>query len=82
MASKSSHLPIRREVQGFVLAAEKLLSSMLRPTLTPEECHIICEYLATMSRDNHQWSSHFKSTVSSQVHPRIAGRLSSSEGNP
>ena len=55
---------------------------MLRPTLTPEECHIICEYLATMSRDNHQWSSHFKSTVSSQVAPKNSRRLSSSEGNP
>jgi hypothetical protein len=63
MASKSSRLPIRREVQSFAVAAERLLRE---PELTPEECHIICEYLATMSRDNHPWSGHLKSTVSGQ----------------
>jgi hypothetical protein len=66
MASKSSRLPIRREVQSFAVAAERLLRSKLDPELTPEECHIICEYLATMSRDHHPWSSHFKSTVAGQ----------------
>ena len=65
MASKSSRLPIRKEVHNFLFAAEKLLSWGPRdPELTPEECHLICEYLITMSRDHHQWSSHLASTMS------------------
>lgn len=68
MASKSSHLLIRREVHNFLFAAERLLSLKSREqALTPEECHLICEYLITMSRDNHPWSDHLKSTVSSQA---------------
>jgi hypothetical protein len=67
MASKYSRLPIRIEVQSFALVAERLLGPKLDPQLTPEECHIICEYLATMSRDNHPWSSHFASTEAGQA---------------
>jgi hypothetical protein len=67
MASKYSRLPIRIEVQSFALVAERLLRPTLGPPLTPEECHIICEYLTTMSRDNHPWSSHFASTESGQA---------------
>jgi hypothetical protein len=61
-------LPVRKEVHDFLVAAEKLLAPVLRDTeLTPEECHLICEYLATMCRDNHPWSGHFKSTVAGQA---------------
>jgi hypothetical protein len=68
MASKSSRVPIRREVHTFLFAAEKLLSLNPRDAaLTPEECHLICEYLTTMSRDHHPWSGHLKSTVASQA---------------
>ena len=55
---KPAQLPVRKEVQDFVLAAEKLLSPVLRSSeLTPEECHIICEYLTTMCSGPHPWSS-------------------------
>lgn len=67
MASKYSRLPIRFEVQSFALVAERLLRAKIDPQLTPEECHIICEYLTTMTRDNHPWSSHFASTESGQA---------------
>jgi hypothetical protein len=67
MASKSPRVPIRREVHNFLLAAEKLLSPNLQD-LAPEECHLICEYLVRMSRDNHPWSRHLRSTVSGQAH--------------
>ena len=57
---KPVQLPVRKEVQDFVLAAEKLISPILRSSeLTPEECHIICEYLTTMCRGTHPWSSQF-----------------------
>ena len=62
---KVPQLPVRKEVQDFLVAAERLLAPVLRDTeLTPEECHLICEYLTTMCRDNHPWSGHLKSTVS------------------
>lgn len=65
---KFSQLPVRKEVQDFLAAAEKLLSPVLRDKeLTPEECHLIREYLMTMCRDNHPWSSHFTSTASDQA---------------
>lgn len=61
-------LPVRKEVQEFLLAAEKLLAPVLRETeLTPEECHVISEYLMTMCRDNHPWSGYFKPTVAGQA---------------
>jgi hypothetical protein len=64
-------LPVRKEVQDFLVAAERLLAPVLRETeLTLEECHIIGEYLTTMCRDHHPWSGHFKSTVDGQV-PRL-----------
>jgi hypothetical protein len=56
---------VRREVHNFLVAAEKLLSPIRRdPELTPEECHLICEYRIIMSRDNHPWSSHLASMMS------------------
>jgi hypothetical protein len=65
---KPGSFPARKEVHDFLLAAEKLLSPVLRDTeLTPEECHLICEYLTTMCRDNHPWSGHFKSTVAGEM---------------
>jgi hypothetical protein len=65
---KFSQLPVRKEVQDFLVAAENLLSSVLRDKeLTPEECHLISEYLTTMCHDNHPWSSHFASTASGQA---------------
>jgi hypothetical protein len=65
---KAPQLPVRREVHEFLIAAERLLAPVLRDTeLTPEECHLICEYLTTMCRDNHPWSGHFKSTVAGQT---------------
>ena len=69
MASfKSPRSPIRKEVHNFIFAAERLLSPTVGdPELTPEECHLICEYLTTMTRDNHPWSSHFASTMSGQA---------------
>jgi hypothetical protein len=65
---KVPQLPVRKEVHEFLVAAEKLLAPVLRDKdLTPEECHLICEYLATMCQDSHPWSAHFKSTVSCQM---------------
>jgi hypothetical protein len=50
---KFSQLPVRKEVLDFLVAAEKLLSPVLRDKeLTPEECHLISEYLTTSCRDN------------------------------
>ena len=64
---KRAQLPVRKEVQDFVIAAEKLLSPILRSSeLTTEECHIICEYLMTMCRGSHPWSSQFMAIQSSQ----------------
>jgi hypothetical protein len=63
----SAQLSVRKEVQEFILAAERLLSPVLRGTdLTPEECRIICEYLTTMASGNHPWSSHFTSTLGTE----------------
>jgi hypothetical protein len=57
---KVTQLPVRKEVQDFVVAAERLLAPILRDKeLTPEECHLIYEYLTAMCRDNHPWSAHF-----------------------
>lgn len=65
---KVPQLPVRKEVQDFMVAAERLLAPILRENeLTPEECHLICEYLTTMCRDHHPWSGHLKSTVSGQA---------------
>ena len=70
---KPAQLPVRKEVQDFVLAAEKLLSPILRSSeLTPEECHIICEYLTTMCRGTHPWSSQFVAMQSGQPASRRA----------
>jgi hypothetical protein len=72
---KFSQLPVRKEVQDFLVAAEKLLSPVLREKeLTPEECHLISEYLTTMCRDNHPWSSHFGSTASGQASSTAANQ--------
>jgi hypothetical protein len=71
--TKPAQLPVRKEVQDFVLAAEKLLSPVLRSSeLTPEECHIICEYLMTMCRETHPWSSQFEAMQSVQPSLRKA----------
>ena len=68
---KPAQLPVRKEVEDFVLAAEKLLSPILRSSeLTPDECHIICEYLTTMCRETHPWSSHLAAMQSAQPAPR------------
>ena len=68
---KPAQLPVRTEVQDFILAAEKLLSPILRSSeLTPEECHIICEYLTTMCRGTHPWSSQFMAMQSAQPDSR------------
>ena len=72
---KPPQLPLRKDVQDFIVAAETLLAPILRETeLTPEECHLISEYLTTMCRDNHPWSSHFKSTVSGQASSKTADK--------
>lgn len=72
---KFPQLPVRKEVQDFLVAAERLLSPILRDKeLTSEECHLICEYLTTMCRDNHPWSSHFTSTESGQASSTAAGQ--------
>jgi hypothetical protein len=79
---KFTQLPVRKEVQDFLVAAERLLAPVLRETeLTPEECHLICEYLSTMCRDNHPWSGHFKSTVAGQVSSTAAAQPTRQE-NP
>ena len=64
---KPAQLQISKEVKDFVLAAEQLLSPLLRSSeLTPEECHIICEYLTTMCHETHPWSSQFSAIQSTQ----------------
>ena len=64
---KPAQLQISKEVKDFVLAAEHLLSPLLRSSeLTPEECHIICEYLTTMCQGSHPWSSQFSTIQSAQ----------------
>ena len=76
---KVPQLPVRKEVQDFLLAAETLLAPVLREAeLTPEECHLIGEYLTTMCRDNHPWSSHFNPTVSGQA-PRPPDQIARRE---
>ena len=80
MASKSSRSPIRKEVHNFLVAAERLLSRGARdPELTPEECHLICEYLITMSRAHHPWSSHLALTMSGHPPSATSGQSSSEE---
>lgn len=62
-----TRLPVRKEVRDFLQAAEQLLSPALRNSeLTPEECHLICDYLKTMCHTNHPWSAHFMSDMPGQ----------------
>jgi hypothetical protein len=64
---KPAQLQICKEVKDFVLAAEHLLSPLLRSSeLTTEECHLICEYLTTMCHGTHPWSSQFETIQSAQ----------------
>lgn len=50
-------LPVCKDVQEFIQAAEKLLSPALRATpLTAEECFLIREYVMSMSNARHPWS--------------------------
>ncbi len=50
-------LPVQKDVQDFVQAAERLLSPALRSSqFTPEECDLISEYLMSMSNAKHPWS--------------------------
>jgi hypothetical protein len=70
---KPAQLSVREEVKDFVLAAEKLLSPILHSSeLTTEECHLICEYLTTMCRETHPWSSQFVAMQSAQPASRKA----------
>lgn len=70
---KPPRLPVREEVQNFVLAAERLLSPCLRRSeLTPEECHIICEYLRTMCHGTHPWSNQFMRMEAAQPASEMA----------
>jgi hypothetical protein len=70
---KPAQLPVHKDVQDFVLAAEKLLSPILRSSeLTPDECHLISEYLTTMCRGTHPWSSQLKAMQSGQPASRRA----------
>ena len=79
---KFSQLPVRKEVRDFLVAAEKLLTPVLRDkALTPEECHLISEYLTTMCRDNHPWSSHFASTASGQASSTAGDKLTRQENH-
>jgi hypothetical protein len=82
MASKAPRSLIRREVHNFLLAAERLLAPTLQPKLSPEECHLICEYLTTMSRADRPWSGHFKSTVSGQSQSAPVDRSSRGRNYP
>jgi hypothetical protein len=71
--SKPAQLSVCKEVKDFVLAAEKLLSPILRsPELTTEECQLICEYLTTMCRGTHPWSNQFVAMQSAQPVSREA----------
>ena len=64
---ESFQLPVCKEVQDFLAAAEKLLSPILRDKeLTAEECHLISEYLTTMCLGNHPWGSHLDSMMDAQ----------------
>ena len=50
-------LPVRKEVQDFILVSETLLSpALLSSALTPEECEIIAEYIMSLSHLKHPWS--------------------------
>jgi hypothetical protein len=50
-------LPVRKEVQQFVDAAETLLSPrLLGSNLTDDECLLIAEYVMSLSQAKHQWS--------------------------
>ena len=50
-------LPVRKEVQDFILISETLLSpALLTSALTPEECEIIAEYIMSLSHLKHPWS--------------------------
>jgi hypothetical protein len=50
-------LSVQKDVQDFIQAAERLLSSALRSSqLTAEECDLIGEYLVTMLNAKHPWS--------------------------
>lgn len=50
-------LPVRKEVQDFILVSETLLSpALLTSALTPEECEIIAEYVMSLSHLKHPWS--------------------------
>ena len=47
-------LPVRKEVQDFILISETLLSpALLTSALTPEECEIIAEYIMSLSHLKH-----------------------------
>jgi hypothetical protein len=73
--SKPAQLSVRKEVKDFVLAAEKLLSPILLSSeLTKEECQLICEYLTTMCRGTHPWSSEF---VTMQPAPPVSRKAPS-----
>lgn len=49
-------------VQAFVNASEVLLSpSLRRSDLTPEECHVIAQYVMDLSNVKTPWSGHLLS---------------------
>ena len=49
-------------VQAFVNASEALLSPALgRSELTPEECHVIAQYVMDLSNVKTPWSGHLLS---------------------
>ena len=49
-------------VEAFISASDRLLSPALRQTnLTPEECHIIAQYVMDLSNVKTPWSGHLLS---------------------
>ena len=55
--SHMNSLPVRKEVQDFILISETLLSpALLTSALTPEECEVIAEYVMSLSHLKQPWS--------------------------
>ncbi len=61
-ATLPSSVAFSPAVEAFVSASETLLSPALRQSnLTPEECHVIAQYVMDLSNVKTPWSGHLLS---------------------